>query len=73
MIRSSTASNYTVTGLQPYQLVFVMISASTEAGEGPVSEVVAGRATELGMVIQTTNQLDRSKFSCLCKNTSELH
>ncbi len=51
MIRSSTASNYTVTGLRPYQLVSVMVSASTEAGEGPVSEVIAGRATELGITL----------------------
>ena len=46
---NSDAVNYTVTGLQPYQLVSVMISASTAAGEGPVSDIAAGRATELGV------------------------
>ena len=45
---NTTSTNYTVIDLQPYQLVSVMISASTIAGEGPVSESVAGRARELG-------------------------
>ena len=47
----SSASNtyYTVMDLEPYQLVSVAISASTTAGEGPVSGSVTGRAQELGM------------------------
>lgn len=52
MIQSnSDSTNYTVAGLQPYQLVSIMISASTAAGEGPVSEIVSGRARELCMYI----------------------
>lgn len=47
---SGAAVNYTVSGLQPYQLVSVSISASTAAGEGPTSEVVTGRSMELGML-----------------------
>lgn len=47
---NSASTNYTVTSLQPYQLVTVQISASTEAGEGPASEVVPGRAREQGML-----------------------
>ena len=46
---NSSSTNFTVIDLQPYQLVTVMISASTAAGEGPVSESVSGRARELGM------------------------
>jgi hypothetical protein len=45
----AAATNYTVMNLEPYQLVSVMISASTAAGEGPASEPATGRARELGM------------------------
>lgn len=41
-------TNYIITGLRPYQLVSVMISASTVAGEGPRSEMYSGRAREQG-------------------------
>ena len=47
-VRQSTTANCTVSGLQPYQLVAVRVSASTSAGEGPMSEVVSGRTIELG-------------------------
>ena len=42
------ASNYTLTNLQPYQLVTVQMSANTTAGEGPRSEPVMGRSREEG-------------------------
>ena len=48
--RSSTTS-YTVSNLQPYQLIIVEISASTSAGEGPKSGSVFGRSTEEGTVV----------------------
>ena len=47
----SSSTDYTVNGLQPYQLISVRLSASTSAGEGPSSDVVMGRATEMGMFI----------------------
>lgn len=47
-VRQSTTTNYTVSGLQPYQLVSVRVSASTSTGEGPMSLEVSGRTTELG-------------------------
>ena len=45
---SATLTNYTLTNLQPYQLVSVQVSASTTAGEGPRSEPVMGRSLEEG-------------------------
>ena len=44
----ATTSNYTLSNLQPYQLVTVQVSASTAAGEGPRSEPVMGRSREEG-------------------------
>ena len=41
-------TNYTLTNLRPYQLVKVQVSASTAAGEGPMSEPAMGRAREEG-------------------------
>jgi len=50
VIRSnSELTSYTVTDLQPYQMVSVRVSASTVAGEGPASDSATGRARELGM------------------------
>lgn len=68
VMQSSSASlNYTVTGLQPYQLVAVQISASTSAGEGPLSEVVEGRAREQGMFTEnikhTSGMLQKKKLA----------
>ena len=40
--------NYTIAGLQPYQLISVQISANTSSGEGPVSEFTSGRTREEG-------------------------
>ena len=37
-----------ITGLSPYQLVKVQISASTAIGEGPRSEHAEGRSEESG-------------------------
>ena len=49
VIRSdASTTNYTITNLQPYQLVIVQISASTAAGEGPLGEPAMGRAREYG-------------------------
>jgi len=45
---SSLSTNYTITGLTPYQLITVAVSATTTAGEGPLSERVSGRSTEEG-------------------------
>ena len=45
---NASTTNYTITNLQPYQLVIVQISASTAAGEGPLSEPAMGRAREYG-------------------------
>ncbi len=51
-VQSNTLNtNFTVTNLQPYQLISVMISANTEAGEGPLSEFTSGRSRELGTCI----------------------
>lgn len=47
----SESSTYTVTNLQPHQLIFVKISASTSAGEGPKSEPASGRSTEEGKLV----------------------
>ena len=47
---NSPITSYTVTELQPYQLIRVQISASTVAGEGPKSEPVSGRAREEGIL-----------------------
>lgn len=44
----ASTTNYTITNLQPYQLVIVQVSASTDAGEGPLSEPAMGRAREYG-------------------------
>ena len=49
MQSNSASTNFTVSGLQPYQRVSVMISASTTAGEGPTSETVSGRTREQSM------------------------
>ena len=54
---ASSAVNYTVTGLQPYQEVSVQVSASTSSGEGPLSETLSGRATELGLSIEISISL----------------
>ena len=47
---SGSTATYTVSGLQPYQLVKVHISASTSAGDGPTSELTLGRAKEEGTI-----------------------
>lgn len=44
----ASTTNYTITNLQPYQLVIVQVSASTDAGEGPLSEPAMERAREYG-------------------------
>ena len=49
LITGSNRPNYTLEGLQPYQLVAVQVSASTSAGEGPKSNASEGRASEEGM------------------------
>ena len=51
MLHSSSSTNYTITGLTPYQLSTVAVSATTTAGEGPLSESVSGRSTEEGLHI----------------------
>lgn len=48
MYTNSDSTSYTVTGLHPYQMVSVRISASTTAGEGPIGDLSFGRARELG-------------------------
>ena len=50
MQSNAASTNYTVTGLQPYQLVSAKISASNSAGEGPMSDSATGRVRELGML-----------------------
>lgn len=45
---AAPSTNYIVTSLEPYQLISVAISASTIAGEGPLSDVYKGRAEEEG-------------------------
>ena len=45
---SSFSTNYTITGLTPYQLITVAVSATTTAGEGPLSDSASGRSTEEG-------------------------
>ena len=47
---SSFSTNYTITGLTPCQLVTVAVSATTTAGEGPLSESISGRSTVEGAV-----------------------
>ena len=42
----SSATSYTLDGLQPFQLVVVQVSANTAVGEGPKSGTAAGRASE---------------------------
>ena len=49
-VNTLSDTNYTVDGLQPYQLVTVQVSASTAAGEGPLSQPTMGRASEEGTV-----------------------
>ena len=54
MLQSDTSTtNYTLTNLQPYQLVTVQVSARTAAGEGPLSEPAMGRAREYGRFLDT--------------------
>lgn len=49
VLRSDASStNYTLTNLQPYQLVTVQVSATTASGEGPRSQPAMGRAREEG-------------------------
>ena len=38
-----------VNGLQPHQMVVVRVSASTVAGEGPLSDLAEGRSSEEGL------------------------
>ena len=47
----SAATEYTLTGLEPYQLVQVQITASTAVGEGPKSNATEGRSMEPGTVL----------------------
>lgn len=55
----ASATNYTLTNLQPYQLVTVQVSASTAVGEGPRSQPAIGRAREEGLF---------SKLECFNQN-----
>ena len=57
MPSGSSMTSYTVTNLQPYQLIIVQISASTLAGEGPKSEPASGRSTEEGNNILYQEQI----------------
>ena len=53
----SVHSNYTIDDLQPYQLVRVQVSASTAAGEGPLSTPAMGRASEEGTSVYLQKKL----------------
>ena len=43
-----TVTMYTITGLQPHQLVTVSVSAHTTIGEGPESNATSVRSMEAG-------------------------
>jgi len=45
---SSSESGYVLDGLSPHQLVYVSMSASTVAGEGPLSVTVHTRTSQSG-------------------------
>ena len=42
-------NSYVLDGLSPHQLVYVSMSASTIAGEGPLSETVHNRTSQTGI------------------------
>ena len=44
----ATVTMYTITGLLPYQLVIVSVSAHTAVGEGPESTAYSVRSKEAG-------------------------
>ncbi len=46
---SNSVTEYMLSGLEPYQLVVVQVSASTAVGEGPKSNATEGRSSEEGM------------------------
>ena len=46
---TSSATNFMVFGLQPHQMVVVQVSASTIAGDGPLSDLAEGRSSEEGL------------------------
>ena len=45
---NGTESSYVLEGLSPHQLVYVTMSASTAAGEGPTSVQLHGRTSQAG-------------------------
>ena len=47
-----TVTMYTITGLLPYQLVTVSVSAHTAVGEGPESNAISVRSKEAGEPLQ---------------------
>ena len=60
---SASTTNYTLTNLRPYQLVTVQVSASTVAGEGPMSEPVMGRSREEGSYLYIVCKISFSTSS----------
>ncbi len=46
---SNAVTEYILSGLEPYQLVVVQVSASTAVGEGPKSNATERRTNEEGM------------------------
>ena len=47
-MQTTQQQNASVVGLHPHQLILVQVSATTAAGEGPLSEQVGGRSSEHG-------------------------
>ena len=45
------STQYTVTGLSPYQSIMVQVSAWTAVGEGPISESVSDRTEQASKIL----------------------
>jgi len=53
---NSSIESYLLDGLSPHQIVYVALSASTVAGEGPQSEEMAYRTSEAGKMFRMLMQ-----------------